>query len=349
MEDGSLSFDIALLLTQDGLVNGAIYALLALAIILVFTVTRVIFVPQGEFVTFGALTLASLQQGMVPGTVLLLVVAGWIAAAMELWTGIPSHRRRAAIVTAMIYAAYPTLLAALLYGVVGAPENVFVQILITLAIIVPLGPILYRIVFQPMANASVLVLMIGAVALHLLMMGVNLLAFGPEGARTTPIVQATIDIGAMTVTGQSLVTLGASAVLIAFLFWGFRFTLRGKALRATAVNSVGARLVGVRPEVAGAICFTLAAFVGAVSGILISSITTIYFDTGLLIALKGFIGAIIGALVSYPLGALGAVLVGLIESFSSFWASAFKEALLFGLILPILLWLSIANPAKGEE
>ena len=49
---------IAGILTLDGLTNGAIYALLALATVLVFAVTRVIFIPQGEFVAFGALTLA---------------------------------------------------------------------------------------------------------------------------------------------------------------------------------------------------------------------------------------------------------------------------------------------------
>ena len=60
---------IAGILALDGLTNGAVYALLALATVLVFTVTRVIFIPQGEFVAFGALTLALLQTGRVPGTV----------------------------------------------------------------------------------------------------------------------------------------------------------------------------------------------------------------------------------------------------------------------------------------
>ena len=51
-------------------------------------------------------------------------------------------------------------------------------------------------------------------------------------------------------------------------------------------------------------------------------------------SLKGFVGAIIGGLVSYPLAAAGALLVGLLESFSSFWASAFKEVIVFTLIIP---------------
>ena len=48
------------ILMLDGATNGAVYALLALAIVLVFAVTRVIFIPQGEFVAYGALTLALL-------------------------------------------------------------------------------------------------------------------------------------------------------------------------------------------------------------------------------------------------------------------------------------------------
>ena len=77
------------------------------------------------------------------------------------------------------------------------------------------------------------------------------------------------------------------------------------------------------------------------SGILIAPITTMYFDSGFMVSLKGFVGAIIGGLVSYPLAAAGAVLVGLIEAFSSFWASAYKEIVVFTLIIPVLLWRSL--------
>ena len=53
---------IVAILVQDGIVNGAIYALLALSLVLVFAVTRVVFVPQGEFVAYGALTYAALRK-----------------------------------------------------------------------------------------------------------------------------------------------------------------------------------------------------------------------------------------------------------------------------------------------
>src|SRR3954469_6630754 len=74
-----MDFSIAGILLLDGVTNGAVYGLLALATVLVFAVTRVIFIPQGEFVAYGALTLALLQLGKVPGTVWLLLALGLVA------------------------------------------------------------------------------------------------------------------------------------------------------------------------------------------------------------------------------------------------------------------------------
>ena len=72
-----------LFLLQDGITNGAVYALLGLALVLVFAVTRVILIPQGEFVTYGALTYASLSAGQMPGTAKLAVAMGVAAFALR--------------------------------------------------------------------------------------------------------------------------------------------------------------------------------------------------------------------------------------------------------------------------
>ena len=78
-----MDFSIASILLLDGFTNGAVYALLGLATVLVFTVTRVIFIPQGEFVAYGALTLAIFQTGQVPGTVWLLLIMAALAAVLD--------------------------------------------------------------------------------------------------------------------------------------------------------------------------------------------------------------------------------------------------------------------------
>jgi len=187
------------------------------------------------------------------------------------------------------------------------------------------------------------------VAVHLTLVGLGLLFFGAEGSRTIPFSDASFQVGDLTLSGQSLWVLAASAALIAILYFFFERTLYGKALRATAINRTGARLMGISTTMAGKLSFLLAVGIGTLSGILIAPITTVYYDTGFLIGLKGFVGAIVGGMVSYPLAAAGAILVGLLESFSSFWASAFKEVIVFTLIIPVLVWRSLTAHHVEEE
>ncbi len=78
--------EIALLLAQDGISTGAIYVLVALGLVLIFLVTRVIFVPFGDVVGYAALTLAALQLKQTPGTVWLVLSLAALATAMEVWT-----------------------------------------------------------------------------------------------------------------------------------------------------------------------------------------------------------------------------------------------------------------------
>jgi len=340
---------IAAVLAQDGITYGAVYALLALALVLVFTVTRVIWIPSGEFVAYGTLTLAGLQLGKPPGTIGLLVGMAVLAGAMELascvqrgepgriprqlafWVGIPL-----AIAGAATWLATPEL-------------PFWAQILVTLALVTALGPLLYRVAYQPLAEASVLVLLIVSVGVHFALTGLGLWFFGAEGSRTPAFSPESFLVGSVIVSVQSLLVVLTSIAVIIVLYLFFGRTLYGKALRATALNRVGARLVGIAPDLAGSLTFALAALLCAFSGILIGPITTVYYDSGFLVSLRGFVGAIIGGLVSYPLAAAGALLVGVLEAFASYWASAFKEVIVFTLIIPVLLWRSLTTHHHEED
>ncbi len=338
-----MNLDISLWLLQDGVINGAIYALLALALLLVFAVTRIIFVPQGEFVAFAGLTLGMLQLGQVPGTVYLLGAGGVAVALLEAAMAWRARERGRLPRIALAWVVLP--LAVSLFVAWAAPRKFgsWALIAMTLLLIVPLGPILYRLAYRPVANASVLVLFIVSMAVHYALNGIGLAMFGGEGLRTNPISDLQIALGSINVTAQSVWVVAASAAGMVSLWLFFERSLYGKALRATAINRVGARLVGVPTELAGQLAFWLAATMGAVSGLLISPITTLYFDSGLMIGLRGFIAAIIGGMSSYPLAVAGALGVGLLEAFSSFWASAYKETIVFTLLIPILLWLSLTS------
>ncbi len=344
-----MDLTIFALLAQDGITNGAVYALLALALVLVFAVTRVIWIPSGEFVVYGTLTLAGLQLGKAPGTVWLLTGMAMVAGLMEAWSRARRGEGARVPLALLNWTVLPVAIAGAAWWLASPDLPFWAQVVVTLALITPMGPLLYRIAYQPLAEASVLVLLIVSVAVHLTLTGLGLWFFGAEGSRTPAFSSASFELGGITVSMQSLLVVLTSIALIAALWLFFGRTLYGKALRATALNRVGARLCGVPPDLAGVLTFALGALLCAFSGILIGPITTIYYESGFLISLKGFVGAIIGGLVSYPLAAGGALLVGLLEAFSSFWASAFKEVIVFTLIIPVLLWRSFATHHQEED
>ena len=334
---------IASILLLDGLTNGAVYALLGLATVLLFTVTRVIFIPQGEFVAYGALTLAVLQTGQVPGTV-------WLLLLMDL---VGQWRHHGNVGRALGAAGRVLLVpVALAWLTVWAAPRQFpmeVQALLSVAIVTSLGPLLYRVAFQSLETATPLVLLIVSVGVHFAMTGLGLLFFGAEGFRNPSFWDARFTLGPVLLSGQTVIIFACVLALIVLLWLFFERTMRGKALRATAVNRLGARLMGIPAHSAGQLAFAMAAFIGALSGLLIGPSVTVFYDSGFLIGLKGFVAAVMAGLASYPGALLGALFVGVVESFGSFWASAFKEVMVFTLVLPILLWRSLQGGATDEE
>lgn len=344
-----MNLDIGLILGVDGITNGALYALMALALILVFTVTRVILIPQGDFIVYAALTLASLQAGRLPGTLYVLLALSALSVLISLYRGWRQPQGVAWWPLLGSYLLYPGLLAAACLWWLQPGRHLWLDVLLTLMIVVPLGPALYRVAFQPMANASVLTLLIAAIAVHYSMVGISLICFGPEGFRTVAFSDQVFALGSLQLPSQSLWVLLTSGVLILALYVFFGHSLYGKALKATAFNRTGARLVGISPEQAGRTSFLLASLIGSLSGVLMAPLTTLYYDSGFLIGLKGFVGAILGGLASYPLAALGALFVGLLEAASAFYASAFKEVIVFTLIIPVLFWLSLKAGQRGGD
>jgi branched-chain amino acid transport system permease protein len=341
--------DIALWLVQDGVTTGAIYALLALALLLVFAVTRIIFVPQGDFISYAGLTLGTLQAGQVPGSIWLLVGAAAIVTATDATAALREGAAARLPRIVLLRLGVPLAIAAIVAW--AAPRNfgLAVQMALTLAVVVPIGPLVYRIAYKPLANASVLVLFIVSMAVHYMLTGLGLVIFGGEGLRSNAISDWKATLGVLQIGAQSLWVIFASIGCMVALWLFFEKSLYGKALRATAINRVGARLVGIPTALSGTLAFWLAAAIGALSGILISPITTIYYDTGLMIGLKGFVGAILGGMGSYPLAALGALGVGLLEAFASFWASTLKESIVFTFLIPVLLWRSLVSRHVAVE
>jgi branched-chain amino acid transport system permease protein len=340
---------IAAILAVDGVATGAIYMLIGLGFVLIFAVTRVIFVPFGDLAAFTTLTLAALETKELPGTVGLVAVLAAISVLMEIAATLSAREYRRVPRAVFFYLVLPLIPVAVAWLVSGMALTMAARIALAIALVMPIAPLLDRIAFRPIADGSVLLLLTVAVVLHFALVGLGLLFFGAEGVRTAPLTDATFNVAGMVVSAQTLLIVAAALVFSFMLYLFFEFTDMGKALRATAVNRAGARLVGIRPATTGTIAYLLASLLAAISGVLIGSVTTIFYDTGFLIGLKAFVGAIIGAMASYPLTALGTIFVGLLESFASFWSSDFKEVIVFGILIPVLLWRSLSYIGGDED
>ena len=330
---------ILLALLQDGLTTGAIYVLLAVGLLIAFTVTRVIFIPQGDLVSFAALTLAAMITHRIPGTIWMLDALCAVALVLVLVLSLMRGRLKALLP----YGAAPAVLTLATWAAThyGAPTAV--SMILSLTIVTALGPLLYRFAYEPLGEAPMLALLIVSMALHFVLIGIALYCFGAEGVSTPALTDASFDTGPIEVSGQSLCVALVCVVMVGTLRWFSVRTLYGKALRAAASDRLSARLIGVDHALSGRAAFALASFAAAVSGLLIAPITLLSYDIGFEIGLKGFVAAVIGGLASYPLAAAGALIVGLLESFARFWTSEYRNIIVFSLLIPVLIWLSLAR------
>ncbi len=342
-----MDWTILSFLAADALQNGTIYALMALSLVLVFAVTRVILVPLGEFLVFAPLTyvwflpaeVSGLNlKGQIPGT-------AWLAAAMLLWWAILDR--------ANLRRAFFLLLSALAvvglawWGARGVP--LALGWVLAVLVVLPIGPASYRLFFEPAKNASVLTYLIIAVGLHFAFAGLGLVFFGPEQFRLPPLWPGQTPIGLVPVNNQAFLVYGFALLAMVGLYLFFTRSIYGKALRACAVNRYGARLSGISPSQAGYVSFGIATLITCISGMLLAPLISPAYFQGFLLGLKGFVAGILGGLISYPLAVVGALLVGAMESWAAFQASAFKDAIVFALLLPILFWRSLRSHEIAEE
>ncbi|MGV8074200.1 MAG: branched-chain amino acid ABC transporter permease [Syntrophobacteraceae bacterium] len=136
---------------------------------------------------------------------------------------------------------------------------------------------------------------------------------------------------------QSIWILGLSLLVLAILYLFFHRTLLGKAMRAAADNPFGAVLIGIPVRSIVALAFAFSGALGALAGILITPVTSMSYDAGLMLGLKGFSAGILGGYGSTVGAVTGGLLLGILESFGTgFISSAYKDAIAFFILLAIL-------------
>ena len=187
-----------LFLATDGLTNGAVYTLVGLSLVLVYTTTRVVNIAQGEYVTFGALTLASFVEGTL-APVVVVAAGGAACLLLDLLRARANGRspRPAGVLPGG--GAALAALAALAWRV----PSPLLQMLASLALVAALGPIVYRLTVEPNpANSTVVLVIIGGrVHDHA---SARAAAVGADPRAVPPISEARLELAGVDIAAQSL-------------------------------------------------------------------------------------------------------------------------------------------------
>ncbi|CAN5692438.1 branched-chain amino acid ABC transporter permease [soil metagenome] len=137
-------------------------------------------------------------------------------------------------------------------------------------------------------------------------------------ALQVPYKGLSFNLGAVVLSGEQLVIIGATALLCAGLWLLFRFTRVGVAMQASSQNQLAAYYMGIPVQRLNGLVWALAAGAATVAGLLLAPLTFVHANMGF-IGLKAFPAAIVGGFGSLPGAIVGGLIIGLAESLSGFY------------------------------
>jgi branched-chain amino acid transport system permease protein len=191
---------------------------------------------------------------------------------------------------------------------------------------------------RPSRSRNPLVLIFLTIGLSIILRGIMQKVWGKNALAVPPLAgDVPVRLLGAAVLPQALWILGITGLAIVLLVLFFRRTEAGLAMRGVASNPFAAAVVGLRVARVRTLSFGLAGALGGLAGILITPITTLRYDVGVLLGLKGFSAAILGGFGSFPGAILGGLLLGLLESLgAAYVSSAWKDSIAFLVLLLVL-------------
>jgi branched-chain amino acid transport system permease protein len=191
---------------------------------------------------------------------------------------------------------------------------------------------------RPARTDSHLVLIFLTIGLSIILRGVMKLIWGRNRMAVPPLSgELPFKFLDATILPQTLWILALTSLAILLLVVFFRKTSLGLAMRAVAANEQAARVVGLNVGRVKAASFALAGALGGLAGVLVTPITTLAYDVGVLLGLKGFAAAILGGFGSFPGAILGGITLGLLETLGAgYVSSAYKDVIAFVVLLLVL-------------
>ena len=213
-------------------------------------------------------------------------------------------------------------------------------ILISMAVPSLLGIAVERFAYRPLRHAPRISVLITAIGVSFLLEYVMMALVSPT-PRTFPATISDVSwtFEGLVISGQQLLIMGVTFVLMIILTYIVRATKIGKAMRAASYDTEAAQLMGINADRIISITFAIGSALAAVAGVLIG----IYYNSidplmGLMPGIKAFVAAVFGGIGILPGAVVGGIVLGIVEAFiSGFGFSMFRDAAAFAILILVLL------------
>jgi len=224
------------------------------------------------------------------------------------------------------------------HGTIGGGLLVLVAAMAGCAV---LGILIERLVYRPLRGGPTLNVLITAIGMSLFLEYTGQLFFGAT-PRAFPTIfpNSVFSVHGLIISMNQITVIIVAGVLMLALQFAVYGTKIGTAMRAVALNPKAAQLVGVNIDVVISFTFGLGSALAGAGGVLYAlNYPSIDPLMGVVPGLKAFVAAVLGGVGNIPGAALGALILGMVETFvdGSRW-STYKDAIAFAILIGILLF-----------
>jgi branched-chain amino acid transport system permease protein len=200
--------------------------------------------------------------------------------------------------------------------------------------------------YRRLRGAPRLAPLITAIGMSFILQNVGLVWKGARPVSLPTILPrgAVFTIGGVTYTWDKLIVLIVTVPVLVALIWLVQATRQGKAMRATAQDKDAAAMMGINVNRTISFTFLIAGCLAGAAGVLYAVyVTNVSFLEGFRVGLIAFTSAVFGGIGNLPGAVLGALLIGMIESFNNglSWhspGSDWTQSIIFGILILILVF-----------
>ncbi|MCC6382950.1 MAG: branched-chain amino acid ABC transporter permease [Dehalococcoidia bacterium] len=306
----------------NGASTGALYGLLALALVFIFRATDVVNFAQGEMAMFSTYLGWSISRPLS---------LSWIP-----FLGVDRHLN--------LLTWRPEVFGLPLY--LGSENDgltrlgYLVVLVVTVAIAFVMGALIERLLIRPSEGKNLLNAVIVTLGIFAFLNSLANFRYGPvPQTYPAPFRGDAVDFGLFKMSQHSLFALVVAAVLMIAVYVFFQRTKLGLGVRAAALNPSASQLMGINTGRMLTLGWALAAAIGCVAGMLIApALSGISPNLMFGILLYGFAAAVLGGLDSALGAVVGGIAVGVGQSMVvQYVGSQWSDIIAFGLIIAILM------------